>query len=72
MSTWKNTSSGQLKQSESKRYGSKTLRPDQIDASAQRPLQQVEVTSLEIAPDIAAECDPYNRTGRHCVLDIDR
>jgi hypothetical protein len=67
MFTWKNTSSGSLKRS-----GSKTIRVDQIDESAQRPLQQVKVTSLEIAPDVATECDPYNSTGRHCVLEIDR
>lgn len=58
---------------ESSRYGeSRKFRIDQIDESAQRPLQNIEMTSLEIEPDYAADCDPYNNTGQFCLINTRR
>lgn len=41
-----------------------------IDKSTEIPpavATQVDITSLEIASDYEADCDPYNRTGQFCV-----
>jgi hypothetical protein len=40
--------------------------------SSSRRLSQIAVEALEIAPDYEVDCDPYNRSGQYCVLDIDR
>ncbi len=37
-------------------------------AVPERPVQQVEVTSLQIDHDYDLDCDPYNRTGQFIVV----
>lgn len=36
-------------------------------ALSARPMQKVEVTSLQVVQDYDPDCDPYNRTGRFLV-----
>lgn len=41
-----------------------------VDKAVRRPtrvLPDVEATTLEIDDEYAVDCDPYNRTGQHCV-----
>ena len=63
MSNRKNTVGGSPGHRESGKF-----RADQIDESAERPLQKIEITSLKIEPDQDAGCDPYNSTGQFCVI----
>ena len=48
------------------------FRIDPTNESAQRPLQNIEITSLEIEQDQNADCDPYNSTGQFCVVNARR
>ena len=38
----------------------------------QRLVQEVEITSLEIEQDQDQGCDPYNRTGQFCIVEISK
>ena len=41
-----------------------------VDKGAELPpaaAPQVDISSLELASDFEADCDPYNNTGQHCL-----
>ena len=67
MSARKITNSGSPEHRETRKF-----RIDPTNESAQRPLQNIELTSLEIEQDQNADCDPYNSTGQFCVVNARR
>ena len=47
------------------------LRVDEDESSISMSRQGIDVTSLEIAPDMDSGGDPYNRTGSYCVIKVE-
>ena len=75
MCTWKSSITGgavDSKRTESRPPKVLPHKVDETTGSMSRRLQKVESKALEIAPDYAADCDPYISTGQYCVLNLDR
>ena len=47
------------------------LRSEEDESSVSMSRQGIDVMSLEIAPDLDAGGDPYNRTGSYCVIKVE-
>ncbi len=75
MSTWKSSKVGGAvapKRIESRPLIIRLHKVEEAAGSMSGRFQKVASNALEIAPDYAADCDPYNSTGQYCVLNIDR
>ena len=47
------------------------LHVEEHESSISMSRQGIDVMSLEIAPDMDAGGDPYNRTGSYCVIKVE-